>query len=153
MTVQALEHVTIRCANLKRTRDFYVELMGLSEGERPAFPFRGHWLYLGGVPVIHLVEASDSAGAWGGRLVIPTPEEGTGSFDHVAFRGDDFQVQCAIVHKLLGDGRISQSRINILQNLQMIAQLYFFCLFIADELLPQFVYYFTHLAVFMKFLE
>jgi catechol 2,3-dioxygenase-like lactoylglutathione lyase family enzyme len=95
MGVQALEHVTIRCAQLGRTRDFYVELMGLTEGDRPAFPFRGHWLYLGGTPVIHLVEASDSAGAWGGRLVIPTPEEGTGSFDHVAFRGDDFQAMRA----------------------------------------------------------
>ena len=71
MGVQALEHVTIRCAQLRRTRDFYVELMGLTEGERPAFPFRGHWLYLGGVPVVHLVEASDTAGAWGRDIVHP----------------------------------------------------------------------------------
>lgn len=91
MGVQALEHVTIRCANLKRTRDFYVELMGLTEGDRPAFSFRGYWLYLGGVPVVHLVEASDSAGAWGRDIVIPKAEDGTGSFDHVAFKGDDFQ--------------------------------------------------------------
>jgi len=90
MTVQALEHVTIRCAQLKRTRDFYVELMGLTEGDRPAFPFRGYWLYLGGIPVVHLVEASDSAGAWGRDIIIPKAEDGTGSFDHVAFRGDDF---------------------------------------------------------------
>ena len=90
MGVQALEHVTIRCAQLQRTRDFYVDLLGLSEGERPAFPFRGHWLYLGGIPVVHLVEASDSAGAWGREIVIPQAENGTGSFDHVAFRGGDF---------------------------------------------------------------
>ncbi|HEY2009638.1 MAG TPA: VOC family protein [Rhizomicrobium sp.] len=95
MGVQVLEHITIRCAQLRRTRDFYVELMGLSEGERPDFPFGGYWLYLGGIPVIHLVEASDSAGAWGGRLIIPTAQEGTGSFDHVAFRGDDFQAMRA----------------------------------------------------------
>src|SRR5450432_982440 len=56
MGVQALEHVTVRCAQLQRTRDFYVELMGLTEGDRPKFPFRGHWLYLGGIPVVHLVE-------------------------------------------------------------------------------------------------
>jgi catechol 2,3-dioxygenase-like lactoylglutathione lyase family enzyme len=91
MSVRALEHITIRCAQLKRTRDFYIDLMGLSEGERPDFPFRGHWLYLGGIPVVHLVEASDSAGAWTGNIVIPRAEDGTGSFDHVAFRGDDFQ--------------------------------------------------------------
>jgi len=88
--VQALEHVTIRCAQLQRTRDFYVDLMGLVDGDRPNFPFRGHWLYLGGIPVVHLVEATDTAGAWGRDLVIPNPEEGTGSFDHVAFKGDDF---------------------------------------------------------------
>jgi len=90
MGVSALEHVTIRCAQLQRTRDFYVELMGLSDGARPNFAFRGHWLYLGGIPVVHLVEAADSAGAWGREIVIPDAAKGTGSFDHVAFRGDDF---------------------------------------------------------------
>lgn len=91
MSVLRLEHVTIRCAHLQRTRDFYVELMGLKEGDRPAFPFRGHWLYLDGIPVIHLVEASDTAGAWGGNINIPNAKDGTGPFDHVAFRGGDFQ--------------------------------------------------------------
>jgi catechol 2,3-dioxygenase-like lactoylglutathione lyase family enzyme len=96
MGVRALEHVTIRCGQLRRTRDFYVELMGLTEGERPAFPFRGYWLYLGGIPVVHLVEASDTAGAWG-REEAPLPaaedgpENGTGAFDHIAFHGDDFE--------------------------------------------------------------
>lgn len=104
MGVQALEHVTIRCGQLRRTRDFYVELMGLTEGARPDFPFRGYWLYLGGIPVIHLVEASDTAGAWG-REVAPPPvagdgaEIGTGAFDHVAFRGDDFEAMRARVEE------------------------------------------------------
>jgi catechol 2,3-dioxygenase-like lactoylglutathione lyase family enzyme len=116
MGIQALEHVTIRCAQLKRTRDFYVEFMGLTDGERPDFPFRGHWLYLGGIPVVHLVEASDSAGAWGRDIVIPKAEEGTGSFDHVAFRGDNFQamrtrLQMAGVtfkERVVPGGRLSQ---------------------------------------------
>lgn len=97
MGVSALEHVTIRCAQLQRTRDFYVDLMGLIDGERPDFPFRGHWLYLGGIPVVHLVEATDTAGAWGRDMVIPHPEAGTGSFDHVAFKGDDFAAMRARV--------------------------------------------------------
>ncbi|HSS14840.1 MAG TPA: VOC family protein [Rhizomicrobium sp.] len=116
MGVQTLEHVTIRCAQLQRTRDFYVELMGLTDGERPDFPFRGHWLYLGGIPVVHLVEASDTAGAWGRDTVIPKAEEGTGSFDHVAFRGDDFQAMRAKLQKagmtfkerVVPGGRLSQ---------------------------------------------
>ena len=51
MGVSRLEHVTIRCRRRQATRDFYVGLIGLEEGPRPDFPFRGHWLYLGGVPV------------------------------------------------------------------------------------------------------
>ncbi|HWA68250.1 MAG TPA: VOC family protein [Rhizomicrobium sp.] len=117
MAVQALEHVTIRCAQLQRTRDFYVELMGLREGARPDFPFRGHWLYLGDVPVVHLVEASDSAGAWGrDEIVIPKAADGTGSFDHVAFRGDDFAAMrarlaaagIAFKERLVPGGALSQ---------------------------------------------
>jgi len=81
--VLALEHVTIRCAQLQRTRDFYVDCLGLEEGARPAFAFRGYWLYLGGVPVVHLVEAADRPAE---REIV---SEGTGSFDHLAFRGDD----------------------------------------------------------------
>ena len=96
MGVQALEHVTIRCAQRQRTRDFYVDLIGLTEGERPNFPFRGHWLYLGGVPVIHLVEAADSGGAWGRELSdLHDAAAGTGAFDHVAFQGDDFDTMRA----------------------------------------------------------
>jgi len=93
MGVQALEHVTIRCAQRQRTRDFYVELMGLTEGVRPDFPFRGHWLYLGGMPVVHLVEAADKGSAWGGEA--GTPGGDTGAFDHIAFQGDDFEAMRA----------------------------------------------------------
>src|SRR4051794_9595296 len=110
MGVQALEHVTIRCGQLRRTHDFYVELMGLTEGERPDFPFRGHWLYLGGIPVIHLVEASDTAGAWGREEAPPQAgtDAGTGAFDHVAFRGDDFE---AMRSRLKGAGMIFKERV------------------------------------------
>ena len=88
MGVQALEHVTIRCADLKATRDFYVDLIGLAEGPRPDFPFKGYWLYLAGVPVVHLVDAGDKGSAWGGEPGAAAGD--TGPFDHVAFKGDDF---------------------------------------------------------------
>lgn len=93
MTVKALEHVTIRCAQLQRTRDFYCRMMGLTDGDRPAFPFRGHWLYLGGIPVIHLVEAADKGSAWGGPPGAAGKD--TGPFDHVAFHGADFDAMRA----------------------------------------------------------
>jgi len=91
MGISRLEHVTIRCHRRQETRNFYVTLLGLAEGPRPDFPFRGHWLYLGADPVVHLTEADDHPGSWTGSLERDiSADEGTGPFDHVAFRGDDF---------------------------------------------------------------
>jgi catechol 2,3-dioxygenase-like lactoylglutathione lyase family enzyme len=98
MGVSRLEHVNIRCNRLAATRAFYIDIVGLSEGARPDFPFRGAWLYCGDTAVVHLVEAADHPGSWTGTLereVGPrasdtTPGLDTGAFDHVAFRATDF---------------------------------------------------------------
>jgi catechol 2,3-dioxygenase-like lactoylglutathione lyase family enzyme len=81
-----LEHYTIRCASLERTRDFYRDVLGLGVGERPNFPFKGYWLYLGGVPIVHLVDAKESAMRDG-----PHRTGDTAALDHIAFRGLDLE--------------------------------------------------------------
>jgi catechol 2,3-dioxygenase-like lactoylglutathione lyase family enzyme len=77
MALHGLDHVTVNCADLDRSRSFYAEVLGMTDGERPNFGFPGAWLYLGGRPVVHLVGVDRGA-------------ETTGSFDHVAFEADDF---------------------------------------------------------------
>ncbi len=77
MALKGLDHVTVNCADLDRSRAFYAEVLGMNDGARPAFPFPGAWLYLGERPVVHLVGAAKGA-------------ENTGSFDHVAFEAEDF---------------------------------------------------------------
>jgi catechol 2,3-dioxygenase-like lactoylglutathione lyase family enzyme len=86
MPVEMLEHYTIRCASLERTRDFYRDVLGLAAGARPDFPFKGHWLYLGGVPIVHLVDAAESAARDG-----PHHGADTAALDHIAFRGTDIE--------------------------------------------------------------
>ena len=56
MAVQSLNHVTLRPRDMEATRDFYVDVIGLRDGERPLFHFAGYWLYAGEAPVIHLVD-------------------------------------------------------------------------------------------------
>ena len=62
-------------------RDFYCNVVGLTEGFRPAFERFGFWLYIGEKDVLHLI----------------TPKEGDGrslqksSFDHVAFKTGHYQ--------------------------------------------------------------
>ena len=64
-----------------KLKDFYCNIVGLTEGFRPAFERFGFWLYIGEKDVLHLI----------------TPKEGDGrspqksSFDHVAFKTADYQ--------------------------------------------------------------
>lgn len=84
MRLAGMNHVTINCApeDLARLRDFYVAVLGLAEGPRPAFPFPGHWLYLDGRPVVHL------AGRAGIPPGTPAPPRGGAGVDHVAFTAE-----------------------------------------------------------------
>jgi catechol 2,3-dioxygenase-like lactoylglutathione lyase family enzyme len=80
VTIEAIHHVNIRASatDIAKLRDFYCEIVGLREGWRPPFESRGHWLYAGPHPVVHLVESVDAAGKTSG-----------GGVDHVAFRCAD----------------------------------------------------------------
>jgi catechol 2,3-dioxygenase-like lactoylglutathione lyase family enzyme len=95
MPLELMEHLAIRTDNLRPTRDFYVNVVGLEEGPRPKFDFDGHWLYLGDKAVIHLIyfdhqsDGSTFDGIQGRRDKYA--DDGTGSVDHIAFRGKDFK--------------------------------------------------------------
>ena len=62
-------------------RDFYCDVVGLTEGFRPVFERFGFWLYIEDKDVLHLI----------------TPKKGDGrslqksSFDHIAFKTTNYQ--------------------------------------------------------------
>ena len=76
---------------LSRTRDFYVDLMGLTEGERPAFPSAAIGFIWAGFRWSIWSRPPTTPAPGAGTLCIPKAEDGTGAFDHVAFQGDDFE--------------------------------------------------------------
>jgi catechol 2,3-dioxygenase-like lactoylglutathione lyase family enzyme len=80
MPATKLDHVNIRTVKAQETRDFFVEIVGLREGERPPFKFGGYWLYAGDQAVIHITDARDEA-AHG----MATGRAGA-AIDHVSFR-------------------------------------------------------------------
>jgi catechol 2,3-dioxygenase-like lactoylglutathione lyase family enzyme len=102
MAVDQLEHFTIRCKNLEVTRDFYRDYIGLEVGARPNLPFKGYWLYLGGIPVVHLVEESERAEREQGRHT-------TGGLDHIAFRGTELEATVAKLRR--GDIKFREAAI------------------------------------------
>ncbi|MFQ6018334.1 MAG: VOC family protein [Kiloniellaceae bacterium] len=85
MTLRALDHVTIRTADLAGMTAFYTETLGLEPGPRPPVRVAGAWLYCGGRPVVHLVEVAEAprgarlGEAFGGAREGPRIE-------HFAFR-------------------------------------------------------------------
>ncbi len=74
MPLARLDHVNLRTADLARLRDFYVQVLGMTEGARPPFAFGGAWLYCGEQATVHLVEVAE----------VPAPE-GALRLEHFAF--------------------------------------------------------------------
>lgn len=87
MPLTRLDHYSIRTKRLDETRRFYTEVMELSEGARPAFPFPGAWMYRGDQAVVHIVgiDPDDQEGLKGYLGDKGSAENGTGTIDHVAF--------------------------------------------------------------------
>lgn len=79
MAVTGLDHINISTANLEETQAFFVEVLGLEVGWRPAFGFPGAWLYSDGKDLVHLVQVATK----------PAPSHGS-ALDHFAFSIDDY---------------------------------------------------------------
>ena len=82
MELLHIDHYTLQVdpQDLPAVRDFYVRVLGLSEGPRPGFPFPGHWLYAGGSPIVHL---AGIVAEGIGQASVRFP---TGRFNHVSLR-------------------------------------------------------------------
>jgi catechol 2,3-dioxygenase-like lactoylglutathione lyase family enzyme len=91
-----LNHYSIRTLDMETTRRFYADVLGLTVGPRPPFPFPGIWLYRGdhadvGNAVVHVIgmDPNDPVGLknyLGERDVSSLT--GSGAVDHIAFFAD-----------------------------------------------------------------
>ena len=100
MSVLAFNHFNIRAPRplLEEVKQFYLEVIGLTEGFRPDVPIHGYWLYLEDLPVLHLMEWRDIATA---------PKYERGYLDHVAFSCDGLE---DFIHKLKNLGVVFTRR-------------------------------------------
>lgn len=73
MPIEGMNHFTVLAKDLAATRRFYVDILGLREGDRPDLGFPGVWLYVGDQAVLHVIA---------GR---PLPADPKGVLDHMAF--------------------------------------------------------------------
>ena len=94
MGLLALDHINIRTAQLRAMVRFYEDVVGLKEGERPAFAVNGSWLYCGPRPVVHLIEVPDGTPWSVGALEHYAFEaEGLGEFvEHLKAGGTPYEI-------------------------------------------------------------
>lgn len=89
----SLNHLSIRTLEIEKTTAFFTQLLGLTVGPRPDFPFPGAWLYNGSHDdwsnsVVHLI-AIDKNNPKGLQQYLgdrdPLTLKGSGAVDHIAF--------------------------------------------------------------------
>jgi catechol 2,3-dioxygenase-like lactoylglutathione lyase family enzyme len=90
MPLGALQHYTIEPSDLEATKNFYCDVLGLQNGDRPPLGFPGYWLYSGGVATVHLLGDRQPRE---GIVVRGTKKKfkDTGRFDHIAFAATDIE--------------------------------------------------------------
>ena len=89
MPLSHIEHFLVASDDIDATRDWYARVLGMTTGPHPDFGFPVHWMYLGGVDVVHIGPSARMAGAIQKQYLGRTSqksEEGTGAIDHIAFR-------------------------------------------------------------------
>ena len=80
-----MNHFTVLTTDLDKSKAFYINLLGLTEGFRPPFEFPGAWLYCGDQAILHIMA---------GR---PIPNTIHGIIDHIAFSASNLQ---SVIDKL-----------------------------------------------------
>lgn len=83
MPIQTLDHYNLRAplGVIEAVRDFYVQVLGLQIGSRPAFKSQGYWLYAAARPLLHLsIATADQI----------RPSHVTNTLDHIAFACTDY---------------------------------------------------------------
>jgi len=89
MPLSHIEHFLVAADDIDATRDWYARVLGITSGPHPDFGFPVHWMYLGGVDIVHIGPSAKMAGAIQKQYLGRTSqksEQGTGAIDHIAFR-------------------------------------------------------------------
>jgi catechol 2,3-dioxygenase-like lactoylglutathione lyase family enzyme len=94
MPVHSINHFLIRAADIERSKNFYVDVLGFEVAPRPDFPFPGYWLGTNGSIQVHIAQDGIDNRSF---YYLGTPDDAangqTGVIDHVAFLCEDYRTR------------------------------------------------------------
>lgn len=94
--VKQIDHVTLIVKDMEKSRQFYVDLLGMDEVPRPAFGFPGLW-FQAGATQIHLIEEHEESGP--AKIFVPEKCQ-ISRTRHFAFEVDDAMSTAEILNEL-----------------------------------------------------
>ena len=62
MALTHIEHFLVAADDIDATRDWYARVLGMTSGPHPDFGFPVHWMYVGGVDIVHIGPSAKQAG-------------------------------------------------------------------------------------------
>jgi catechol 2,3-dioxygenase-like lactoylglutathione lyase family enzyme len=88
MPLSHIEHFLVQTEDMEKTKNWYVDVLGMQVGYNPDFKFPVCWLYIDDKDVVHITEGgkniSDNRKKYLGQQSDAV--RGTGVVDHIAFR-------------------------------------------------------------------
>ena len=94
MPLSHIEHFLVAADDIDATRDWYARVLGMTSGPHPDFGFPVHWMYVGGVDVVHIGPSARKANERQKQYLGRASQDsgtGTGAVDHIAFRATGLQ--------------------------------------------------------------
>ena len=105
MPLSHIEHFLLQTADMEKTREWYVKVLGMRVGPSPDFKFPVFWLYLGDKDVVHVTEGGKGVSENRKKYVGQQSDavSGTGVVDHIAFRATGLRDMIAHLKSLSVD--------------------------------------------------
>jgi len=102
MPLSHIEHFLVQTSDIAKTRDWFVRVLGMQEGDHPDFKFPVCWLYIGDRDVVHITEGGANVSENRRRYVGQESQatSGTGVIDHIAFRASGLRETMAHLKRI-----------------------------------------------------
>lgn len=102
MPLSHIEHFLVQVEDMEKSKDWYVNVLGMKVGPHPDFKFPVYWLYVGDEPVVHMTAGGKNVSANRKQYLGQQSEDthGSGVVDHIAFRATGLQDMIAHLQSL-----------------------------------------------------
>jgi len=102
MPLSHIEHFLVQTSDIAKTRDWFVRVLGMQEGDHPDFKFPVCWLYIGDRDVVHITEGGANVSENRRRYVGQESQatSGSGVIDHIAFRASGLRETMAHLKRI-----------------------------------------------------